>query len=797
MFCKQPGWPTEVAPSWTLARRLPALANGDHTKTPCFHKIHASPHDKIGPSDDWKVLSEAGPGVGDEDNPGYRQEGSTDSNSEEMESSSSSSEEVENEQTLKKRSADSLTASSLPAHNGDALPQTQGWPTRAAARVPLVREDTLSNSPACQPRPSLLDTRSRRLPFRWSLVLLSLGTQPLIHSTPTPLPARRPAAIFIALALTIWKVRRTPSRADRMRSIVSNPEHSSDKRRKQYNQGPWRASVILNPPLTCLRRRYHITTLFTPLISLARDAKHILYQNYRRHRGPVARAIPSWAIVALWLEHSQVVPQWPSGWNEPKGPVAREIPSGAAVAHWIEQSQGNLAILYQLQIEKYEGAERCSLGIHLSSVGQFPRRRPRLNAPVSSSHSARSDLSSVAGSRDNKTLSRQTLASHYWGRGGAVVRLLASHQGETDSIPGGAVPRFLHVGIVPDDAADWRGFSGISRFIRPCLPALFHTHLTSPSSALKISLLRAAHLSSLTPSRLIYMFTYQSTFTVNHESPGLRTHESPGLRTGRRCGKLRSPTSFSRNLPCFMLQHATWPYFPRRIRKLMSHSPLYRCSHTTLAGRCDVARRSYPTVYLALMPVYDSKLYTEACRGLYSSVGLAQMVLVTSCLAEGRWGGYQKTLAATTQDIQSSKYGSDIAARAGVMRRTVSNSARASPATGVALAALRFARLRGGAAASSAHYTLRFPAGSLSDYRAWNRVGQSRWSASFLGDLPFSPSPPRFTALLHTHLTLPSLILKTPMLKSWLNLSTPMTNDDHVRWFLRIQRQQYRGRMPL
>ncbi|KAJ8888482.1 hypothetical protein PR048_007973 [Dryococelus australis] len=33
------------------------------------------------------------------------------------------------------------------------------------------------------------------------------------------------------------------------------------------------------------------------------------------------------------------------------------------------------------------------------------------------------------------------------------------------------------MGIVPDDAPDWRFFSGISRFPRPCIPALLHSHL--------------------------------------------------------------------------------------------------------------------------------------------------------------------------------------------------------------------------------------------------------------------------------------------------------------------------------
>ncbi|KAJ8871591.1 hypothetical protein PR048_027917 [Dryococelus australis] len=47
-------------------------------------------------------------------------------------------------------------------------------------------------------------------------------------------------------------------------------------------------------------------------------------------------------------------------------------------------------------------------------------------------------------------------------RGDVVVRLLASHVGEPGSIPGGFAPEFSHVGTVPDDAAGWRVFSGIS-----------------------------------------------------------------------------------------------------------------------------------------------------------------------------------------------------------------------------------------------------------------------------------------------------------------------------------------------
>lgn len=61
----------------------------------------------------------------DEDDPDYRQEGSADSSSEETESVSSSLEEVENEEALKKRSADSPTTSRLSVTNlGDASTST-------------------------------------------------------------------------------------------------------------------------------------------------------------------------------------------------------------------------------------------------------------------------------------------------------------------------------------------------------------------------------------------------------------------------------------------------------------------------------------------------------------------------------------------------------------------------------------------------------------------------------------------------------------------------------------------------
>ncbi|KAJ8881458.1 hypothetical protein PR048_017939 [Dryococelus australis] len=82
-----------------------------------------------------------------------------------------------------------------------------------------------------------------------------------------------------------------------------------------------------------------------------------------------------------------------------------------------------------------------------------------------------------------------------------AASLLASHQGEQSSIPGRVTPAFSHVGIVPDDAAGRWVFWGISRFPCPFIPALFHTHLLSPSSALKTSVRVRSFASAITHGR--------------------------------------------------------------------------------------------------------------------------------------------------------------------------------------------------------------------------------------------------------------------------------------------------------
>ncbi|KAJ8870045.1 hypothetical protein PR048_029056 [Dryococelus australis] len=55
------------------------------------------------------------------------------------------------------------------------------------------------------------------------------------------------------------------------------------------------------------------------------------------------------------------------------------------------------------------------------------------------------------------------------------IRLLASHPGKPGPIPDGIAPGFSHVGMVPHDAAGRLVFSGVSRFLHPCIPALLRS----------------------------------------------------------------------------------------------------------------------------------------------------------------------------------------------------------------------------------------------------------------------------------------------------------------------------------
>ncbi|KAJ8885940.1 hypothetical protein PR048_012146 [Dryococelus australis] len=102
----------------------------------------------------------------------------------------------------------------------------------------------------------------------------------------------------------------------------------------------------------------------------------------------------------------------------------------------------------------------------------------------------------LPGTRTKKTSYHKLVRNqpHCGDRFGAEtpVRLLASQQGDPRPIPGLATAVFSRVGIVPDDAAGRRVFTGVfSRSPRPCNTVLLYTRLASLPSVLKTSMLRA------------------------------------------------------------------------------------------------------------------------------------------------------------------------------------------------------------------------------------------------------------------------------------------------------------------
>ncbi|KAJ8888655.1 hypothetical protein PR048_008147 [Dryococelus australis] len=94
----------------------------------------------------------------------------------------------------------------------------------------------------------------------------------------------------------------------------------------------------------------------------------------------------------------------------------------------------------------------------------------------------------------------------FWGIIGVATvaeRLASSSPTKANRVFSGRVtPGFSHVGIVPDDATGRRVFSMISSFRRLFIPALLHTHLTSPSSALKTSMGRLPMMARLSKTGL-------------------------------------------------------------------------------------------------------------------------------------------------------------------------------------------------------------------------------------------------------------------------------------------------------
>ncbi|KAJ8873096.1 hypothetical protein PR048_026712 [Dryococelus australis] len=185
---------------------------------------------------------------------------------------------------------------------------------------------------------------------------------------------------------------------------------------------------------------------------------------------------------------------------------------------------------------------------------------------------------------------RNTLLTACGVRGGVVVSLLSSHQGEQGSIPGEVALASSRMGVVPDDAAGRRASSGISRSPRSCMLAAPHTSphpqrlsLASPPSAPKTSMLKGAQISSLTGS------SQHATTTIPNAALG------------------RSKT-------CSTLNNR------------LSHAP---SSIFTLAAALPWARRcegNSPTILTTTQCRVSGRHYPRRCRGvLFSSRNFAKL----------------------------------------------------------------------------------------------------------------------------------------------------------------------------
>ncbi|KAJ8874859.1 hypothetical protein PR048_022749 [Dryococelus australis] len=176
----------------------------------------------------------------------------------------------------------------------------------------------------------------------------------------------------------------------------------------------------------------------------------------------------------------------------------RRVLRGEAMAHLIRVAVSSLSL------------SRCSASSALTASRQAGTLRPRhdvntarfarrsdgaleVRVSVAFIDPSLPDLGRRGSSHSRFTPFAETLMCH----DGVVVRQLVSYQGEPSSIPGAFATGFSHVGVVLDDVAVWRVFSGFFCFSRLCIPALLHTHLTSPSSALKTSLYAKTTLLSI------------------------------------------------------------------------------------------------------------------------------------------------------------------------------------------------------------------------------------------------------------------------------------------------------------
>ncbi|KAJ8871686.1 hypothetical protein PR048_028013 [Dryococelus australis] len=222
---------------------------------------------------------------------------------------------------------------------------------------------------------------------------------------------------------------------------------------------------------------------------------------------------------------------------------------------------------------------------------------------------------------------------------GVVVGLLAFSLGEPGSISVRVAPLFSHVGIVPDDVAGWRAISGISRFPCPCIPALLHTHLASPSSALKTLMLRATQTSvslhlhlqcrlALELSKACIFSLYLGKLS-NEPKIAVLIHDRGGKFSDVKnfLPEFRAACCVIVQTPCYSRQQPSATQFPVDLAlaspsspiggRYLLKGPVHRSAvHSKFTYRCHLSRSS---------SVVMGK--TESCPGCFVTFGKSKSVV--------------------------------------------------------------------------------------------------------------------------------------------------------------------------
>ncbi|KAJ8878782.1 hypothetical protein PR048_019368 [Dryococelus australis] len=204
-----------------------------------------------------------------------------------------------------------------------------------------------------------------------------------------------------------------------------------------------------------------------------------------------------------------------SDFTTPRTPAHINDVSSCDTASSLLWSRSNPRVLQQQSSLFWFTARKESLFLDDKKPCCSQKRRDKISIP------RRGQLSSAAGASSNQEILLNTRRNpiHLESFTNFVIKLY--HR--------------THVGIVPDDAAGRRIFSGISRFPRTFIPALLHNNFVSPSSSLKTTMFRAAQISQLPCER--ELLNTERTFDygrITSQESRLRTFENNKIGASNR-----------------------------------------------------------------------------------------------------------------------------------------------------------------------------------------------------------------------------------------------------------------------